>query len=114
MMTKDDMATKLACIHYEIEPSITKIFRLTGTSEAEASPQEPIKLLEVNELTPPSGILPLGFDPYPASGILYPSIIVEVTPEEYQQIEGNQLKLPRGWTVGPLIPRPPEESNGNP
>lgn len=85
---------------------MTHIFRLIGPAEIEQRPDEPIKLLEVNEGTVASGILPLRFGPSKASGIDFSCIIVEVTPDEYEQIEREELKLPYGWTVGPEIPAP--------
>ena len=59
---------------------MTQIFRITGSSDGEFRPNEPIKLLEVNENTVPAGIMPIQFGPSPASGLNYPTIIVEVTP----------------------------------
>ena len=38
-----------------IEAGLTHVYRLTGTAEVELRPAEPIKLLEVNEYTVPSG-----------------------------------------------------------
>ena len=29
-----------------------------------------------------------------------------VTPEEYEQIKRNELQLPHGWTLGPVVPKP--------
>src|SRR5262245_37796640 len=97
MATKDEEAIELARIHYEVEEGMTHIFRITGPPEAESSPSEPIKLLEVNESTVPSGVPPLRFGPLSAAGIHYPSVIVEVTPEEYQEIQSEELTLPNGW-----------------
>jgi hypothetical protein len=62
--------------------------------------------LEVNQNTIASGIVPIQFGAVPASGIHYASIILEITPEEYQQIERNELKLPLDWTIGERIPKP--------
>jgi hypothetical protein len=106
MPTKEEEMMELAHKHYEVEEGMTHIFRLVGTPEAEINPSEPIKLLEVNESTIPSGILPLHFGPLPSAGFHYPSVIVEITPEEYQQVQSQELKLPNGWKVGDLIPRP--------
>jgi hypothetical protein len=54
--------------------------------------------------------MPLQFGPAPASGLHYPSVIVEVTPDEYSRIQSGELKLPDGWTLGEEIPKPrPEE-----
>lgn len=67
--------------------------------------REPIKLLEVNENTIASGILPLSFGPATAYGN-YPSVILEVTREEFDKIKSNELKLPHCWKIGEMIPKP--------
>jgi len=105
MPTKDEEAIALAQIHYQVEAGLTHVFRIIGESEVEAMPTEPIKLLEVNETTVPSGILPIQFGPSPASGLHYPMVILEVTPEEYRKIRSEELTLPHGWRVGDPIPR---------
>jgi hypothetical protein len=104
MFDKDEDARILAESHYKIEPEITQIFRIAG--ESETLPVDPIKLLEVNQSSIPSGIMPLCFDAVPASGIHFPSIIIEVTPEEFEKIQTRDLPLPNGWTIGSPIPRP--------
>lgn len=109
MPSKDEVARELARKHYQIETGLTGIFRITCAAEVELRPTEPIKLLEVNENTVPSGIMPIQFGPSPASGLTYPSIIVEVTPDEFQQIQDQRLPLPHGWQVGESIPRHPED-----
>jgi hypothetical protein len=86
MADKDEVARRLAEMHYRTEAGITQIFRITQKVEVEITPAEPIKLLEVNKHTIASGILPLGFDPAPANGIPFPSVIVEVTPAEFEKI----------------------------
>ena len=90
----------LARKHYEIEAGLTQIFRITDTAEATATRRAPIKLLEVNTNTPESGIMPLHFGPAPASGIPYASVIIEVSPDEFEKIRSNELKLPEGWSIG--------------
>jgi hypothetical protein len=94
----------LAKKHYHIEPGITEIRTICSGSVYES--EEPIRLLEVNADTVPTGIMPLAFDAAPASGIPFPSVIVEVTPIEYQQILASELSLPYGWTLGPVLPKP--------
>ncbi|MDB5310975.1 MAG: hypothetical protein JWO38_5177 [Gemmataceae bacterium] len=106
MVDKEEARRKLASAHYTFEPGITQIFTICAEPEYEARRGEPIKLLEVNQYTVPSGIMPLGFDPAPASGVPFPSVIVEVTPEEMGKIQRQELSLPNGWTLGPLLPRP--------
>ncbi len=106
MLTKDQEARKLAALHYEIEPDMMQIFRLSAGAEAEAKPEEPIKLLEVNQGTVATGIMPLKFDPLPSRDIHYATVIVEITPEEFAKLQARELTLPHGWVVGDLLPRP--------
>jgi hypothetical protein len=103
--TKDDVAIALAQAHYEGQPGLQAIYRLMRADD-ENDPQEPIKLLEVNEDTVAVGIQPVSFGPHPASGVHYPSVIVEVTPEEFQQIQQHELALPHDWRIGQPYARP--------
>ena len=107
--SREQFAKDLAQKHYEIEEGITDIFRISDRIDVEVVPSgsgnlEPIKLLEVNQNTVPSGIMPIQFGQDVASGILFPSIIIEVTPEEYQAIQNGRLVLPDGWSLGDRIP----------
>ena len=106
MLTKDEEAIELARRHYEIDEGISTIIRIRGCPETEIRSAEPIKLLEVNQNTVPSGVMPLQFGSDPASGFHFPSIIVEVTPTEYEMIRRNELKLPLGWILSDAMPRP--------
>lgn len=114
MTTTDQIAAKelaardLANRHFRIEAGLTHVYRLNDRNEVEVRPNEPIKLLEVNAGTVPSGIMPLHFGPMPKSGIPYPSVIVEVTPAEFEKIRTQELNLPKGWTIGEEIARPAE------
>ena len=63
MPEKDEVALLLAAAHREAEPGIVRIVRLLSAREAEA--REPVKLLEVNPATSPSGVLPIAFAPDP-------------------------------------------------
>jgi hypothetical protein len=106
--TKAEAARKLAEAHFALEKGLKRIFRLEGREEA--APAEPIKLLEVNLLTVPSGVMPLHFGPAPAGGIPFSSIIVEVTPEEFERIKAKQLSLPYGWVLGEELPKPKKKA----
>ena len=55
-----------------------------------------------------SGIVPVYFGPHEPSGIFFPCVIVEVRPEEFEQIISGQLQLPKGWRLGKEYPRPAE------
>jgi hypothetical protein len=99
-MDKEALARLLAEAHRQEQATITQIFRLRGPREGEDS--EPIKLLEVNPATSPSGIWPIAFTPDPPE-IPVGSVVVEVTPGEYEDIRAHRLALPNGWTVGEAL-----------
>jgi len=82
------------------------VIRCSAAAAIEINPIEPIKLLEVNKDTVSSGVMPLHFGPAPASGILFPSVIVEVTPEEFKRIKAKDLLLPSGWFLDAELPKP--------
>jgi len=65
----------------------------------EALPTEPVKLLEVNARSIPTGIQGVYFGPDPSAGILFPSIVYEVTPGEFERIERGELPLPAGMRM---------------
>ena len=107
MKDKGEVAKILAERHYQIDPTVIKIIRLEAeTREQESNPDEPIKLLEISTETIPSGIMPLGFESHPASGICYPSVIIEVTPDEFADIQQGRLALPNNWQLGEILPPP--------
>jgi hypothetical protein len=106
MTEKDEAARRLAELHYRVEEGMRNIFRLRASPDAEVQPDEPIKLLEINEDTVAAGIMPLHFGAVPDRGIPFPCVIVEITPEEYQQLQLHELRLPGGWTVGEQLPKP--------
>jgi hypothetical protein len=102
MADRREAARILAHAHYRVEDGLVGVYRLIGKTETDA---EPIKLLEVNRSTVPTGIMPLRFDPAPERGIPCPSIIVEVTPDEFQMIRSSTLKLPDDWQIAEEIPK---------
>ena len=74
--------------------------------QAEVVRAEPIKLLEVNENTVAAGVMPLYFGPAPASGIPYPSVIVEVTGEHSVMVpgpDGHMTASARDLSVGDRV-----------
>ncbi len=110
MSHKDEVAKKLALKHYDIEPGIARIFMLRDKPEVESLSSEPIKLLEINTDTAPTGIMPLHFGPMPGGGIPYASVIVQVAPDEFEKIQPQELKLPDGWTIGEELPKTTTDS----
>ena len=100
MPDKNEVAELLAEAHCEAEPTIVRIVRLQSPREAE--PREPVKLLEVNRATSASGVLPIAFAADPPS-VPFPSVVVEVTPDEFARIQGGQLSLPNDWSLGATL-----------
>jgi hypothetical protein len=107
MNVKEDTAKKLADAHRRIEPSILRIMRIVTSGEE--SPAEPVNLLEVNRDTTPSGIVSITFGP--VEGVPFPSVVVEVTPDEYEKLTRNQLSLPAGWKLGETLYEVAEEAS---
>lgn len=102
MPEKNEIAKELAEAHRKIEPGISRIFRVVAEEEERVG--EPVKLLEVNPETSPSGIVPIAFGPDPPR-IPFPSVIIEVTEGEFEKIRAGILELPDGWRLGdPLYP----------
>ncbi len=104
--SKAMVAKRLAEAHYAIDPEIELIIGLTAGAKRERVSDEPIKLLEVNRSTVPSGIHPLFFGPHRDSGIAYPSVIIMVTPDEYEDILKKRTKLPNRWQMGSKFAKP--------
>jgi hypothetical protein len=93
---KKDVAKSLADAHRKAEPSIRRIHRIISNREDDVN--EPVKLLEVNPDTSPSGIVPIAFGPDPPD-IPFPSVVIEITQEEFDQIKLGKLQLPHGWQI---------------
>ena len=109
MQTKDQVAARLAESHYLLEGGMRQIFRIrTGDAAAEDGPAEPIKLLEVNADTVPAVILPVYFGPREERGNPYATVIVDLTPDEFDRLQACELSLPDGWRIGEAFPRPVE------
>jgi len=100
MPEKNEIARLLADAHRAFEPAISRIVRLVSDRENEA--REPVKLLEVNPATSPSGIFPIAFTADPPE-VPFPSVVVEVTETEFQQIAAGTLPLPDGWRLGDIL-----------
>ena len=94
---KLQVAKALAQSHRRLEPGIRLIFQVI--SDREDYPDEPLKLLEVNPDTSPSGIFPIAFNADPPT-VPFPSVVIEVTDGEFERIRAGSLLLPDGWKLG--------------
>jgi hypothetical protein len=94
MRDKDDVTDELVRHHFEIEPNIVAIYRVIGDNEAD--PGEPIRLLQVNSDTLPTGeLMPFLFRA--TADVPYQTVIAEVTPDELDALE--RQGLPAGWDL---------------
>jgi len=97
---KSQAARTLADWNRSIDPAITRIFRIV--SEREADEREILKMLYVNPETSPSGIVPLVFSADPPS-IPFPFVRIDVTEEEFEDLQAGRLVLPDNWKLGEAI-----------
>jgi len=97
---KGSVAKVLADAHRRSEPAISRIVRVVA--EEEPASHEPVKLLEVNPETSPSGIIPIAFGHDPPR-IPFPSVVIEVTEAEFESILAGKLPLPDGWRLGDTL-----------
>jgi hypothetical protein len=94
--TKDEAVRELAEWHFGVEPDLTLVIRIVGDDEDAVD--EPIKLLEVNAATVATGSV----EPYAfaaSASVPFPTVIAEITPEEYERIRRDEIKLPTGWSL---------------
>jgi hypothetical protein len=95
--SKKEAADKLIAWHFEVEPNLREVYRII--SKDEDDPDEPIKLLEVNAATPPSGSVD-AFTFAPSGDVPYRTVVAEITPEEFERLgKDKDLKLPSGWSL---------------
>lgn len=93
---KDAAARRLIQWHFKVEPELREVYRIVTANEG--SGDEPIRLLEVNAATVPTGsVEPFAFSP--TEEIPFRTVIAEITPEELQTIRSHPEALPRGWNL---------------
>jgi hypothetical protein len=104
-MSKLETARRLAKAHFQVEPHLKFVFVLKPLHDQD--PKDPIRLLEVVEGTIERGFEPIAFSPDPARGIDYPSVIIEISPEEYSSVrENGHVRLGNhDWDLGEEITR---------
>jgi len=96
---KLETARSLAEAHSRVDPHLRRVYLIEPLDDQ--NPNDPIKLLEVVEGTIERGIEPVGFVANPGRGIEYPSIIVEISPNEYKALRKGKLDFRTfGWTLG--------------
>ncbi len=88
-----DVARELAIAHREYDPATTTI-KLFPSIDRE------IRLLEVSSASPTTGeVLPFRFGADAAQGIDYPSVVIVLSPREWEDVKSHDLPLPTGWSL---------------
>ena len=95
-LAKDDAARRLIQWHFRVEPELREVYRIV-TDDEEAQ-ESPIRLLEVNAATVPTGsVEPFTFSP--TQEIPFRTVIAEITPEELESLWSKPEDLPKGWNL---------------
>jgi len=102
--SREAVRDRLIREHFEIEPDIDLIVEIVGPPEN--GQPEPIRLLEVSKSTTEDGVHPIYFAADAAHGIDWPSVIVEVSPGEYADIQSGKLLLRDNWQLDKSFQRP--------
>ncbi len=88
------VARELAKAHRNTDRK-TSLVKFFSTAQ-----QNEIHLLEVSAAAPTTGeIMPFRFGENLAQGVDYPSVIILVSPEEWQEVEAGRLPLPADWDL---------------
>lgn len=94
--SKDAAAQLLIDWHFSVEPELREVYRIV--MDDEGSQEGPIRLLEVNAATVPTGsVEPFCFSP--TEEIPFRTVIAEVTPEEFESLRSKPETLPKGWDL---------------
>ena len=93
-----ETAEDLAGAHRTVDPSTTRILLLPDPAQAE------IRLIEISASAPWSGdVIPFPFDARPDLGVFFPSVVILLHPQEWQDVEAGRLPLPAGWDLGARV-----------
>ena len=92
---RDSIAETYAKRHKETDPAIRAIHYLpTG------APPNEIRLVEVNEaITGTAGPAPIDFGVDAGTPNEHKLIVLDVTPEQWEEVREGTLPLPEGWTL---------------
>ena len=88
------VARELAIAHRAADNK-TSLVKLFPSAQADE-----IHLLEVSAGAPTTGeVLPFRFAADVVNGVDYPSVVILLSPEEWQKIETGKLLLPSDWDL---------------
>lgn len=97
MRTVFEVAKELAKAHREEDPATTAIYLSEAPGE--------VRLIEVSGSVGSAGpkeVLPFRFAERPDQGIDYPSVVILLSPQEWEAVHRGELSLPQGWDMNAL------------
>lgn len=90
MKPVDEVAKELADAHLKEDPDTREIFLAHHDAE--------VRLVEVSGSLAPSGeVLPFRFAPSPDHGVPYASVVVLLSPADWERVRSGELSLPPDW-----------------
>ena len=97
---KLEAARRLATSHRDVDTAVEQVFLLESDFDDDST--QPIRLLEVVDGTIERGIEPVGFPAMRDKGIPFSSVIVEISPREYEALRREPFLAFRSekWTIG--------------
>ena len=87
-----EVAQQLAAAHKSEDPATTAVYLSEASGE--------VRLVEVSGALgtgQPAEVLPFRFAARPDQGVDFPSVIVLLSPAEWEAVQRGDLKLPEGW-----------------
>ena len=96
ILSRHPAARLLIDWHFKVEPELREVYLIAPDDES--SQDEPIRLLEVNDATFPTGTIEV-FVFSPTDEIPFKTAIAEITPEEFEFFVRNPEALPEGWDI---------------
>jgi hypothetical protein len=94
--SKEEAARELIARHFRGEPALRRIYWIV--TAADASDDEPIKLLEVNQNAPNETQLEF-FNFPPSEHFPYRSLVAEISPAQLERVRDGTILLPDGWDI---------------
>ena len=94
---RDSLADWYAAQHLQTDPGVRVIYYLKANA-----PAREIRFVEVNDLIAErsdSTLQALDFGVNIGSEIAHTLLVLDVTPNEWKQVETGQLELPPGWSL---------------
>ena len=85
-----EVAIDLAAVHRAEDPETTDVYVAIAADE--------VRLVEVSGSLGPAGeVLPFRFAAQPEKGIPYDSVLILLSPEDWDALQSGALHLPPGW-----------------